>query len=389
MFTTMKRKLFIQRLSKPNSIIMSEFEHEFMTLTPAGIIDNITSTTEVDAFVVRAFIDLKAMRQEYDKVYVKLASWLLNDKLGEKVHVKLLYQKNDTSLAEIVTISSNGDAKWKKVGSEWIDLFEKVPEARLEDYGHFFQRVWVSGGIGHAHGVSVLIMGVRKTMPDVGIFMKGGIKALEEKIRGEISKIYELLVKRWEHLEELISIASEVSDGNLNRNWAVSAISLSLMENIVNLKLKALGEVIKGEFSDRVSRLKDVLVEKEGWRREEVDELNRNLREKHAGRSMVLHGGYDHITTDEQANKDCKFITDIMKKLFKRMYVIDWSEPEAPLTKNRVIVIGKEAYHMGEPYDSWVKGKGINIVRRPPSENYNKYLESIGVRCTHLSPTIY
>jgi hypothetical protein len=41
---------------------------------------------------------------------------------------------------------------------------------------------------------------------------------------------------------------------------------------------------------------------------------------------------------------------------------------------------------MGEPYDSWVKEKNIRIERRPSSEDYHKYLESIGIRCTHRQP---
>lgn len=66
--------------------------------------------------------------------------------------------------------------------------------------------------------------------------------------------------------------------------------------------------------------------------------------------------------------------------------MIDWSEPTAPLTRNRVIVVGNEAYYMGEPYDSWVREKNIRIERRPSSEDYHKYLESIGIRCTHKQP---
>jgi len=61
---------------------LPEFEYEFVVLTPSGVVSNITSISEVDCFAVRAFVDLKEMRQKYERIYVKLVSWLCNSKPG-------------------------------------------------------------------------------------------------------------------------------------------------------------------------------------------------------------------------------------------------------------------------------------------------------------------
>jgi len=90
------------------------YEYDYMVLTPLGLVNNVTSTSEEVCHAARAFIDLEEMRRKYDEIYVKLVSWLLNEKPGERVFLKLVYQKDDASLADVVTISSPSDARWEK-----------------------------------------------------------------------------------------------------------------------------------------------------------------------------------------------------------------------------------------------------------------------------------
>lgn len=70
------------------------------------------------------------------------------------------------------------------------------------------------------------------------------------------------------------------------------------------------------------------------------------------------------------------------------IYVIDWSVPTGALTGPRVIVVNDKAYHMGEPFDSWVREKGLRI-KKGFGDNHVEYLSSMGIRCTcKLPPSI-
>ena len=231
---------------------MSEFEYEYIVLTPLGMVSNVTSTSEADCFAVRAFIDLKEMRQKYEKIYVKLVSWLYNSKPGERTYLKLVYQKDDTSLVDVVTIQSTDDARWRKVGSDWVDLLAKVPEARTEEYGHFWQKVWVSGGSGFAHGVTVLIKGAKRSMPkDAITFLQGGLEALRTEIKNRIEAEYREVAR----INELISFAKKNFSVNVNGNWALTCLSTVLIESIIRDTLAKLGLEDKGSFKEIADRL--------------------------------------------------------------------------------------------------------------------------------------
>ncbi|MEM2272359.1 MAG: hypothetical protein QXR84_08425 [Candidatus Bathyarchaeia archaeon] len=119
-------------------------------------------------------------------------------------------------------------------------------------------------------------------------------------------------------IAELIKLTTNIS-GNLDQNWAISALALSLLENLINLKLEELGEKPEGDFKDRVKRLKESLVRKKGWKEEEASELARKLREKYTGRSIVLHSGYSNPVSENLAHEDLEFVKEVMKKLFIKL----------------------------------------------------------------------
>jgi hypothetical protein len=227
-------------------------------------------------------------------------------------------------------------------------------------------------------------------------------KRLNKKIEDKLAKLelsirplknlfekglQEFMKNSYKHLmplDELIKYAASLSK-NFDENWALASLSLILMENVVKLSQVKLGLEPKGSMSEQIKRLT-----------REVEKLGIKLDyPKLAGdwekRRIAVHEAYEASISEDVAKEAFKDVKELIEKLspiLKRpsIYVIDWSPPEAPLTRNRVIVVDNEAYYMGEPYDSWVKRKNIMVERRPSSEDYHKYLESIGVRCTHKQP---
>lgn len=146
--------------------------------------------------------------------------------------------------------------------------------------------------------------------PFTTLFEKG-FKKFYQDLEREIENRYRTLMP----LAELIKLTTNVCE-NLDQNWAVSALVLSLLENLVNLKLIKLGEKPEGNFGDRVGRLKDSLVRKENWREKEASELSRKLREKYAGRAIVLHSGHSNPVSESLASEDLEFIKEVVEKLF-------------------------------------------------------------------------
>ena len=151
--------------------------------------------------------------------------------------------------------------------------------------------------------------------PLITIF-KSGIEKYKESIIREVELKYQYL----KPISEFITIARSVSNENLDENWALSTLVLATLENIVNLKLKELGESISGDFKTRVSRLKEALIKKSGWDEREASDLARRLRGKYEERHVIIHGGYENPTTREAALEDLEFLKDVLKKLF------EWAE---------------------------------------------------------------
>jgi hypothetical protein len=157
------------------------------------------------------------------------------------------------------------------------------------------------------------------------------------------------------------------------------------MENIIKLAQVKMGLAPSGIVKDQIRRLAL-----------ELDRLGikidyPKLKGDWERRHTAVHEAYVVSISREVAEESFRDVKELIEKLspvLKRitLYVIDWSPPEASLTGNRVIVVGNEAYYMGEPYDSWVKTRNLRIERRPSGEDYHKYLESKGIRCTHKQP---
>lgn len=97
----------------------------------------------------------------------------------------------------------------------------------------------------------------------------------------------------------------------------MSTLVLAALENIVNMKLKELGESTTGDFKIRVSRLKEALVKKGNWDERKASDLARRLRGKYEERHIIVHGGYENPTTREAALEDLEFFKDVLKKLFR------------------------------------------------------------------------
>jgi len=76
---------------------------------------------------------------------------------------------------------------------------------------------------------------------------------------------------------------------------------------------------------------------------------------------------------------------EVVEKEEEGVYVVDWSSPTGALTGDRVIVVGNRAYHMGEPFDSWARQKGLSIVPGFGG-NHITYLKSRGIKCTCRNP---
>lgn len=103
-------------------------------------------------------------------------------------------------------------------------------------------------------------------------------------------------------------------------------------------------------------------------------------------RRLWIRKRQQQITSGYAVRSLCS-LTQILALLGLRIptsrYMI--SRPEA-CARNRVIVVSDKAYAMDEPYDSWVKERGIQIEIRLPNENSFTYLKSIGVRYTNQKP---
>lgn len=161
-------------------------------------------------------------------------------------------------------------------------------------------------------GVNVL-KNIEKKLKPLLIILESGIDALYDHIEKDIKRKYEDL----EPISMLINKAMEISNGNLDYNWALSTLSLSLMENIVNIKLKEFNIETSGEFSRRVEKLKRNLIEKERWDKREASDLARKLSEKYRGRSIIIHGGFENPINDATASEDFIFVIDLIRKLFR------------------------------------------------------------------------
>ncbi len=78
----------------------------------------------------------------YTSVQVKVAAWLWSDS-STTVTLRVAYHKDDTTRAAVIDVSHNGS--WAKVHSDWVDLFQTVPEASTEAIGMLFLQARVDG----------------------------------------------------------------------------------------------------------------------------------------------------------------------------------------------------------------------------------------------------
>ncbi len=215
--------------------------------------------------------------------------------------------------------------------------------------------------------------------PLITLFQKG-FEALYRDVEEKVKSNYEHLMP----LTELIKLATDLSK-NFNQNWALASLSLVLMENVVKYAQTKLNLRPKGNMENQIKELAHKV--KELGIDIDYPKLAGEWRRRH----IAIHEAYETPISKEVAEESFRSVKELIEKLLpilKRpnIYVIDWSPPDAPLTKNRVIVVGNEAYYMGEPYDSWVKERSIKIESRPPSEDYHTYLEKQGITCTHKQP---
>ncbi|MGQ9470011.1 MAG: hypothetical protein ACUVTD_09400 [Nitrososphaerales archaeon] len=182
----------------------------------------------------------------------------------------------------------------------------------------------------------------------------------------------------------LIDEAGERFNPNIDANWALALVSSTLIENVIKGTLSKLGHKPSRSFEQNAKRLVEV-VKPYGI---ELD--LQELIEAWSARNIPVHETYLYPISAASAQRSYERalrLINVLSSIRKEeIFCIDWSEPSALLTRSRVIVVGGEAYYMGEPYDSWVRQKNIRIEKRPPDEDYHKYLESKGIRCTHQQP---
>ena len=161
--------------------------------------------------------------------------------------------------------------------------------------------------------INSLISEKLKRMELLLIISEHGLKDYKRIIEKEVKQKYESL----EPIANLMGKLKTVSNNVLDENWALSTLVLAALENIVNIKLRELGESTSGDFKARVSRLKEALVKKSSWDEREASDLARRLRGKYEERHIIIHGGYENPTTREAALEDLKFLSDVLEKLFK------------------------------------------------------------------------
>jgi len=154
---------------------------------------------------------------------------------------------------------------------------------------------------------------IKKIEPLIIIFEKG-MDEYRKAVEKNVEQRYEFL----KPFMELFEAIKEVSNGRLDENWALSTLSLTVLENIVNMKLKQLGESISGDFSERVSKIRRALIKREKWDERKASDLARRLIGKYRERHIVVHGGYENPTSKEAALEDLRFIKEVMERLFKQ-----------------------------------------------------------------------
>lgn len=111
---------------------------------------------------------------------------------------------------------------------------------------------------------------IKKIEPLIIIFEIGEYRKAVEK---NVERRYEFL----KPFMELFEAIKEVSNGRLDENWALSTLSLTVLENIVNMKLKQLGESISGDFSERASKIRRALIKREKLDERRASDLTRGL----------------------------------------------------------------------------------------------------------------
>jgi hypothetical protein len=102
-------------------------------------------------------VDLEDLRARCGTVQVKVAAWLASDSLST-VTLRVNYHKNDTTRVAVVDISHSGS--WAKLQSNWVDLFQTVPDASTEAIGGFFLQGSLNGtvgGFGEVGGSSIIL----------------------------------------------------------------------------------------------------------------------------------------------------------------------------------------------------------------------------------------
>jgi len=195
----------------------------------------------------------------------------------------------------------------KKVASEWVNLLEKVPEAKTERYGHFVQKVWVSGGRGFAHGVTVLVKGAKRKLPvEAEVFMEGGIYALTKSIESKVEdKFKEVLL-----INELIGNLKSINK-NMNKNWALTALSTIALQNIIDTKLKEWGIEPKGDFRERAGKL----VKEAKKRGIELDYAKMlSFREQ---RVVAVHAVHEYGIGEKTAYETYEYLLSLLDKLWQ------------------------------------------------------------------------
>lgn len=141
---------------------------------------------------------------------------------------------------------------------------------------------------------------------DLGfLFLSGGIDAITQSMKERELRKYESVV----NIAQVIELSGQLNT-NLDKNWALATICLTLIENLVKGKLVQLGEAPSKKFPDNASRFVKLLREKQG-----IDVDYAKLRGFYEERAVAVHEAYEHPLSKDVAEESLEFTKKLLQKV--------------------------------------------------------------------------
>jgi len=199
------------------------------------------------------------------------------------------------------------DNEYADFSARGQDLEYTVPQSKWKDwYRHWMYDL---NSLKNQIGEGV----ISSSSLDIGVTFADRFKQdLEKFIYSELTSM-KLILEKLSNVEEFIEFSKNNIGPFIDENWAVAVLSSALLENVVNLKLEELGEEIKGNFDNRVSKLVDKIKEVDG---RDISSLGIRMREKYRGRSIIFHSSHKNRVDNNLAKEYLEFIKEVITSLW-------------------------------------------------------------------------